>query len=192
MGNVSMDVCNSRQAMSELKWTCTSCKSSLYETQCSIFLLRVPFTQTVLFLNSWSLFSWPFTSVRSKKCQLTTMTIIQRKLLSAPPPTTAPLQITYRHYIDGCMHLPDLSNGECRTSNKCDHSELFWLEIQRNGNSWFSIFSGKHWQHYLDDCYVSTNWVLVDCSVGLFFFFSRKMEEKIVQSTGWGYEARMK
>lgn len=109
-----------------------------------------------------------------------------------PPPTTAPLQITCRHYIDGCMHLPDLSNGECRTSNKCDHSELFWLEIQRNGNSWFSIFSGKHWQHYLDDCYVSTNWVLVDCSVGLFFFFSRKMEEKIVQSTGWGYEARMK
>lgn len=140
MGNVSMDVCNIRQAMSELKWTCTSCKSSLYEAQCSIFLLRVPFTQTsprqCYFSTHDHYFHDAFTSVRSKKCQLTTMTIIQRKLLSAPPPpTTAPLQITYRHYIDGCMHLPDLSNGECRTSNKCDHSELFWLEIQRNGNS---------------------------------------------------------
>lgn len=106
-----------------------------------------------------------------------------------PPPTTAPLQITCRHYIDGCMHLPDLSNGECRTSNKCDHSELFWLEIQRNGNSWFSIFSGKHWQHYLDDCYVSTNWVLVDCSVGLFFFFQQKngREDSAINRVGiWG------
>lgn len=86
---------------------------------------------------------------------------------------------TYRHYLKGRMHLPDLSNGECRTSNKCDRSELFSLETQRNGNSWFSIFSGKHWQHFFVYCYFSTNRVPVDCSLGL--FFSGKMEEKIVQ-----------
>ena len=174
-----MDVCSIRQAMSELKWTCTSCKSSLHEVQCSIFLLQwVPFTQTVLFLNSWSLISWCI-----HKCKIGDMPVDcyvknSEKIIECSP-CPIPLQITYTHYIKCYMHLPDLSNGECRTSNKCDHSELFSLEIQRNDNSWFSIFSGKHRQHYFDYCNFSTNGVPVDCSVGL--FFQRKMEEKIVQ-----------